>query len=127
MQAYRCPAGVLTIGYGHTGIEVSEGMEISEETATDLLQADLAVAEKAINAESLTLTQHQFDALVSFVFNVGVGAFKRSTLLKMIRVNPRADNVRFELTRWNKVKGVPLPGLVKRRGEEATLYFTPSK
>lgn len=122
-EAYRCSAGVWTIGYGHTGPEVCSGLTTTREEALQWLKRDVAWAEEAVNAEGLSLNQDQFDALVSFVFNVGAGNFRCSTLLKMIRANSSYPEIRTEFARWNKVKGSVLPGLVLRRKEEADLYF----
>lgn len=123
LKAYRCPAGVLTIGYGHTGSDVFERMQITELQAKQLLSADLIPAENAVNAQKLNINQNQFDALVSFAFNVGVGAFKSSSLLKIIKVNPMSANIRFEFSRWNKSGGQVLTGLIRRRTAESDLYF----
>ena len=84
LQAYKCPAGVWTIGYGHTD-GVTDGMEITERQATALLKADLIPVEKAVNELGVCKTQGQFDALVDFAFNLGIEALKGSTLLKCIR------------------------------------------
>ena len=125
LTAYRCPAGVLTIGYGHTK-GVTENMKITPAEADRLLRGDVAEAEAAINREALPLNQNQFDALVSFVFNLGAGNFRGSGLLRMIRVNPQSINIRTELMKWVKSKGQTLPGLVFRRKAEANLYFQKS-
>lgn len=125
LKAYRCPAGVWTIGYGHTQ-GVTENMKITAAEADRLLRADVAEAETAVNREALPLNQNQFDALVSFVFNLGAGNFQRSGLLRMIRVNPQSLNIRTELMKWVKAKGETLPGLVFRRKAEANLYFKKS-
>lgn len=85
-MAYRCPAGVWTVGYGHTS-GVVPGMVITKEQAEELLRQDIATAEKIVSAECPNLRQCQFDALVSFVFNVGGGNFRKSTLLKKVRAN----------------------------------------
>jgi len=122
LQAYRCPAGVLTIGYGHTN-GVSEGMSITKEEADWLLSQDIAVAEAAINKYNLALNQNQFDALVSFVFNVGAGNFSRSTLLCKLKVNPYHSSIGDEFYRWVYAKGKVLPGLQKRRVDEVRLYI----
>ena len=123
LTAYKCPAGVLTIGYGHTGTDVVAGMVITAVQAEELLKKDIQWAETAVNQEGLNITQNQFDALVSFTYNVGARNFKNSTLLKMIKVNPLSINIRTEFARWNKAKGSTLPGLVTRRKAEAELYF----
>lgn len=120
--AYRCPAGVWTIGYGHTS-GVSQGDQTDEAEAEALLREDLAAAEAAVNRLCPPLAQNRFDALVSFVFNVGEGNFAKSTLLKCVQANPSNPNIRGELTRWNKSGGMVLAGLIRRRKAEANLYF----
>lgn len=122
-KAYRCPAGVWTIGYGHTK-DVRPGQMITREEGEIFLREDLKIAENAVNRECSGLNQNQFDALVSFVFNCGEGNFKRSTLLKCVKANPRNPNIRYEFSKWVKSKGVSLPGLIRRRREEADLYFS---
>ena len=120
---YRCPAGVWTIGYGHTS-GVVPGMVITKEQAEELLSQDIVVAENIVNAECQNLRQCQFDALVSFVFNVGSGNFRKSTLLKKVKANPDDNSIVDEFMRWIYVKGIVLPGLQKRRLAEMRLYFS---
>ena len=84
-EAYLCPAGVWTIGYGHTR-DVKQGDICTKEEADMFLQDDLKTAEDAVNAQNLKIGQLQFDALVSFVFNVGTANFNKSTLLKKLGV-----------------------------------------
>jgi lysozyme len=126
LKAYRCPAGVWTIGYGHTSAagapDVRDGMRISATEAEAILRRDLAGFETAVAGMVRTeVTQAQFDVLVSFAYNCGVGALKASTLLK--RVNTGAyDAVPTELMKWTKAKGKELPGLVRRRRAEAALW-----
>lgn len=122
LEAYKCSAGVLTIGYGHTK-DVEKGMKISALQAEELLKQDLAWAEKTVNDEKLNLTQNQFDALVSFVFNVGAVRFRGSTLLKMIRVNPYSVNIPTEFGKWKLAGGRVVPGLTARRKAETDLYL----
>lgn len=126
LKAYKCPAGVWTIGYGHTG-GIVQGQTISKQQAVEFLKQDLRVSEKAVNKKGLNINQNQFDALVSFIFNVGSGAFGRSTLLKKVRINPNDLSIVSEFAKWNKarVNGVltVLPGLTKRRKAESNLYF----
>jgi len=123
LEAYQCPAGVRTIGYGHTK-GVKQGDIISKEKAVEFLKEDLVDAENAINKHFKNISQNQFDALVSFVFNVGSGNFQSSTLLKKAKVNPNDKTIADEFAKWNKAKSVVLPGLTKRRKEEASLYFS---
>lgn len=122
LAAYRCPAGVWTIGYGHTS-GVVPGMSITIGQAEELLAQDVAVAEGIVNDEGLGLRQCQFDALVSFVFNVGGANFRKSTLLARIKVNADDNAIMDEFLRWVYGGGVVMPGLQKRRLEEMKLYF----
>lgn len=124
LTSYKCPVGVWTIGYGHTGADVVPGMTITLQRAEELLAEDVRWSEDAVNREKLRLNQNQFDALVSFVYNVGAGNFRSSTLLKMLRVNLDSLNIRTELNKWCKAKGSTLPGLALRRKQEADLYFS---
>lgn len=122
-KAYLCPGGIWTCGYGHT-LGVKEGGTCTEKQATDWLREDVAQAERVINRELPgKLKQNQFDALVSFVFNIGVGAFVRSTLLKLAKQNTYSPGIFEEFQRWNKGGGKVLPGLVLRRRDEADMYF----
>jgi len=122
LRAYRCPAGVLTIGYGHTK-NVRENDILDQRKAEYLLIQDLAWVEDVVNRECSNLNQNQFDALVSFVFNCGEKNFMRSTLLKCLKANPQNTNIRGEFVRWNKGGGIVLAGLIRRRRAEADLYF----
>lgn len=122
LRAYLCPAGVWTIGYGHTG-GVKSGDVITGARADVLLRDDLTWAEREVNAQGLNLVQNQFDALVSFVFNVGREQFIKSTLLRIAKANTNDPRIRAEFSRWVYAKGKVLPGLVARREEESTLYF----
>lgn len=123
LHAYRCQAGVWTIGVGHTG-GVTPDMKITKEQSRELLKADLCRFEKVVN-ETIKhqLLQHQFDALVSFAFNVGTQAFKNSTLAKKINANAPWNEIRAEFLRWNKAGGKVLAGLKSRRKREAKLYY----
>jgi lysozyme len=123
LKAYRCPARVYTIGYGHTGKDVKEGMVITTEDANELLKHDVQSTENAINRLNLAINNNQFDALVSLVFNIGITAFTNSSLLKCIKANPASSNINYEWLRWTKAAGSTLPGLVSRRKEELALYF----
>ena len=88
------------------------------------MKRDIETAENIVSAECLNLRQCQFDALVSFVFNVGVGNFRKSTLLKKIKANPDDNSIMDEFLRWVYANGVVLPGLQKRRLAEMRLYFS---
>lgn len=124
LKAYKCPAGVWTIGYGHTK-DVKASMVISQQQAEILLREDLAQIESEVNKMTtyVELSQEQFSALVSFAFNVGIGALRGSTLLKKVRQNPQDLSIKDEFGKWVKSKGATLPGLVRRRKAEADLYF----
>ena len=127
LKAYLCPANVWTIGYGHTGSDVYMGKVITEDEAENLLITDLIKFEKAVrNNVHKQLTQNQFDALVSFTFNLGEGNLKKSTLLRKVNQNPNDPSIEIEFKKWVNAAGKRLPGLVKRRAEEAELYFKPS-
>ena len=123
LKAYKCPGGVWTIGYGHTA-GVKAGMVITEAQAEEYLKADLIAFEKYLNALGLPLNQNQFDALISFIYNVGTGNFSRSTLLRKIRANPQDNSLMDEFLRWVYSKGRVLPGLQRRRLAEMKLYFS---
>ena len=122
LKAYKDLAGVLTIGYGHTGPEINKDMEITQEKAEELLKKDLIKAIKAVNQSvKVSLTQNQFDSLVDFVFNVGEGAFKKSTLLKHLNegeYGPAAD----EFLRWVYAGGKQIKGLGERRKREKEFF-----
>lgn len=127
-KAYYCPAGVLTIGYGHTGTnaqgqELQENDTVSHEQAMRLLYEDVLWAEDAVNEQRLHLTQNQFDALVSFVFNVGATAFAHSTLLKKLK-SCDFEDAADEFLRWNKAGGKVLRGLTARREAERDLFLS---
>jgi len=145
LNSYLCPAKVWTIGYGHTRTAVNN-MKITEKQAVDLLVSDLSVAETGINVltKNINLNQNQYDALVSFVFNVGVKAFRSSTLLKRIKAKESNDKIKEAFMMWRfggngENNGIDddgdglidepgekqlLKGLVKRRNDEAELFFT---
>lgn len=123
LHAYRCQAGVWTIGVGHTG-GVTPDMKITKEQSRELLKSDLRRFEKVVNETiKRPLLQHEFDALVSFSFNVGTQAFKTSTLAKKINANAPYNEIREQFLRWNKAGGKVLAGLTSRRKREAKLYY----
>ena len=125
LTTYRCSAGVPTIGVGHTGPDVKMGMTITKAQSEALLVADLARFEKAVTASvKVPLTQNQFDALVSLAFNIGAGAFAKSTLVRVLN-GGHYDQVGAQLAHWNKVDGRPNKGLTVRRAREAALFVKP--
>jgi lysozyme len=122
LKAYRCPAGICTIGYGHTSAAgsplVNDGMVITQKDAEDILRADLVKYEKAVaDLVKVDLSQNQFDVLVDFAYNAGVGNLKSSTLLKKVNAG-NLDAVPDELMKWTKGGGKVLTGLVRRRQAE---------
>lgn len=122
-KAYRCPAGILTIGYGHTH-NVKEGDTCTPEQAGVWLKEDCLVAELTIRANvKVPLSQNQFDALVSFIFNLGSGNFVGSTLLKKLNAGDYAGAAA-EFDRWVNAGGRELPGLVERRAVEKALFLS---
>jgi lysozyme len=124
LEAYKCPANVWTIGYGHTS-GVFEGMEIFESTAEVMLKEDLKNVQRNImRAVKVPLSQYQFDALCSFAFNVGIGAFLNSTMLAMINVN-ELEAAADEFPKWKYAGGSISNGLIRRREAERGLFLSP--
>ena len=120
LTAYKCPAGVWTIGYGHTA-GVKEGQKITQEQADNFLILDLKVYENHVNNLKLPLNQNQFDALVSFTYNCGQGNLR--TLVR----NRSLGQIAEALLLYNKAGGTILQGLVRRRKEERELFLKQSK
>lgn len=124
LKAYKDAVGIWTIGWGTTGPGIQEGLAISQHTADVMLKAH--VQDIALDLTDLlrpkVLKQHQFDALVSFIYNVGLGAFKKSTMLSLIKADKMAEAA-LEFDKWTKAGGKELPGLVKRRKAEKTLFI----
>jgi lysozyme len=127
LKAYKCPAGIDTIGFGNTmyenGTKVQPGDVITQERANELFE--LIVEDFAKNVKPLVkqeITDNNFSALVSFAYNVGVGNLKKSTLLKKVNVDPKDPTIKAEFMKWTKANNVVLKGLVKRREAEAKLY-----
>lgn len=123
LKAYLCPAGVLTIGYGHTGPDVKPGQVITYTQAEALLESDAMVAAEAVERLAPKCTQGQFDALTDFVFNFGAKKFAGSTLLHMHKAG-NYTGAAAQFARWVNAGGKILPGLVKRRAAEAHLYLS---
>jgi lysozyme len=123
LKAYRCPAGVWTIGWGHTGKDVRPGKVITKDEAEALLRRDLDRFERAVDrAVKVEMTQPQFDALVSFAYNVGETGMAKSTVVRRLNAgNERGAADAFLM--WNKAKGKVLPGLTRRRKEERKLFL----
>ena len=123
LKAYKCPAGIWTIGWGHTG-DVKASDVITTHQAEAILDADLDKFECGVEMLCPRSNANQFSALVSFAFNVGIDALKKSTLLKLFLAGgPLAAAAQF--AKWNKGGGKVLPGLVKRRAAERALFLSP--
>ena len=127
LKAYKCPAGVWTIGYGNTfyedGTKVKEGDVITQERAEELF--DIIISDFVRMTDALVksdVTENNFSALVSFTFNVGTGNLKKSTLLRKVNANPKDPSIRAEFMKWTRANNVVLKGLVRRREAEAKLY-----
>jgi len=130
LKAYKCSAGVVTIGYGSTYYPNKTPIKITDklnsvQDAEDLLLVTVEEFENNVSAlfYNVTLTQNQFNALVSFAFNLGVGALAKSTLLKKAKLNPNDKTIALEFAKWVNAGGKKLPGLIRRRKAESDLYF----
>lgn len=126
LKSYKCPAGILTIGYGHTSAAglplVKEAMTITQAQAVEILHRDLKQYEDGVSKlVKVELTQNQFDVLVDFAYNAGVGNLAKSGLLKAVNAG-KFDQVPDELMKWTKGGGKILPGLVKRRQAEGAWW-----
>lgn len=124
LTAYQDQRGIWTIGYGHTGPEVVEGLTWTRGQADAALLSNTHTASNALlRLVDIAMTQNQFDALTSLVFNIGVGNFGSSTLLKLLNQNhvPQAAD---QFLVWDHVNGVPDPGLLRRRQAEQALFLT---
>lgn len=134
LNAYRCPAGVWTIGVGHTsdvdGVNIARGMKITESEAMALLKEDVKHFERYLNKQPFirSLTQGMFDALVSFIFNVGIAAFAASTMRRKLCSNAAREDVAKEFPKWvyGTVNGKKerLAGLVNRREAERQMFLS---
>ena len=121
LKAYKCPAGVWTIGYGHTKT-AKPNLVITKAEATKLLIKDLAWVEAAVSKHvTVYLNQSQYDALCSFTYNVGATALKRSTLVRLLNAGDYEGAER-QFKRWNKAGGKALKGLTRRRKAEEALF-----
>ena len=127
LKAYPDPAtggDPWTIGVGHTGPEVHPGMTISEGIADAYLVKDVQDAVEAVNnLVRVNMTQGQFDALVSFVFNCGAGNFAKSTLLKKMNAGD-VVGASLEILKWSRAAGKEMPGLLRRRAAEQSLFLS---
>lgn len=130
LKPYQCSAGVWTTGVGTTvypdGKKVGPSdPAITEAQALEYLAHDLQFFCKQVDAYTTdAVSQHQYDGLVSFAYNCGVGNLKSSTLLKKVNANPNDPTIRAEFAKWNKAAGKVVAGLTRRREAEANLYFS---
>lgn len=131
LAAYRCPSGVWTVGYGHTGADVTPGLRITQAEADQLLAEDVARLEAELQRWMKidgvgALRQGQYDALVSFAFNVGMSALRGSTLWRKLKADAGDASIVTEFGRWvygtRNGRKVVLPGLVQRRAREVKMY-----
>jgi lysozyme len=129
LKPYLCPAKVPTIGYGNTYYEDGKKVTLLDQPITKERAFEMfkEIADRFAKAVSQSVTsdinQNQFNALVSFAYNVGVANFKKSTLLKLVNANPNDPNIKNEFMKWKKANGVVLNGLIKRRNDESNYYF----
>lgn len=122
LTAYQDSVGVWTIGYGHTGPDVHNGLSITKVEADYMMEADLRKFETAVNTMAmLATTQQQFDALVSFAYNLGAAALKSSTLLRQHNAQ-QYTAAAAEFAQWDHAGGQVLAGLARRRAVEAAVY-----
>lgn len=130
LKPYLCPAKVPTIGYGNTYYEDGKRVTlldkpITKERAFEMFKEIADRFAKAVSQSVVSdLNQRQFNALVSFAYNVGVANFKKSTLLRIVNANPNNKQIENEFRKWTKANGKVLPGLVKRRQDESNYYFS---
>ena len=130
LKPYLCSAGVPTIGYGSTYYENGTKVKLSDpkitkERAIELFKNTIEKYEKAVNELiKVTLTQNQFNALVSFTYKVGISALKVSTLLKKVNANPSDETIKNEFEKWVDAGGKQVQGLLNRRKKEVEMYFS---
>jgi lysozyme len=133
LKPYLCPANIPTIGYGSikypNGKKVSlKDPSITEQQALEFLQHEIDVKSKGVeNLVKVDINENEFSALVSFAFNVGLGALGSSTLLRLLNSNANRVAVADQLLRWNKAGGKELRGLTRRREAERSLFLQPVK
>lgn len=128
LSAYKDSAGVPTIGYGNItyidGSKVKMGDKITQEKADELFRYYADRFAKQVDAVvKAALNQNQFNALVSLAYNIGIGAFSKSTLLKKVNVNSCDSSIKNEFMKWVNAGGRKIQGLVNRRAKESALYF----
>ena len=125
LKAYTCPAGIWTIGFGHTGPDVEPGEEINEREAEQLLKGDLIKFEHGVEEllDGTPASFNAFSAMVSLAYNIGLGNFRKSSVLKFHKEGKKNLAANAFLL-WSKAKGKILPGLISRRNAERSLYVS---
>ncbi len=122
LTAYRDSVGIPTIGVGHTkGVKM--GMTITQAQADEYLRSDLVTCEQTLNKLGVNLAQNEFDALCSWIFNLGSGAFNSSTMKRYIVANKSDEEITDQLIKWHNAGGRPLLGLKRRRVAEANMFI----
>lgn len=122
LYAYRDSAGVATVGYGHVkGVKM--GMAITQQQAEQFFKEDIVPIEKVLNALNINFTQNAFDSLVSWIFNLGVGNFKSSTMYKYIIARKSDIEITDQMAKWYNAGGKPLLGLKRRRCAECNMWL----
>jgi len=130
LNSYKDVVGIWTIGYGSImypdGSKVKSGETITKERADEMLEWEINIKAKSVDVflSKCVISQNNFDALVSFAFNLGMGALQKSTLLKKVIKNPKDETIRSEFMKWNNAGGKPVAGLTRRRKSEADFYFS---
>lgn len=124
LESYLCPAGVWTIGYGHTK-DVLPASKVTEHQANAILDVDLDKFERRVAQLAPGANENEFAAMVSFAFNLGEAALQRSTLLKKFLAGDK-PGAAAEFMKWTYAAGKVLPGLVKRRAAERSLFLKPA-
>lgn len=127
LQAYKCPAGIWTIGYGSThyesGANIKQGDTITHERAEELLKFDIRKFEVGLDKiVKSAINQNQYDALLSFSYNLGLGNLEQSRLLSRVNKDPSDIWIEREFEKWCNVNQFPMPGLLRRRRSEYWLY-----
>lgn len=122
LVAYLDWGGIWTCGYGSTGKDIGPGTRWTQQQAEDRLKKRLSEFEAVLNTHQLPLKQHQFDAVISLIYNIGPTAFNRSTLLRKLKAGD-IDGAAGQFLVWNKVNGQTVKGLVNRRYEERQMFL----
>ena len=123
LNAYRDIVGVWTVGFGHTGVDVTPNLSITKDRANDLFMQDVCNFVNGVNSMVKSCTQGEFDAMVSFAYNLGLKSLKTSTLLRKLN-DGDIDGAANEFTKWNRAGGKEVAGLTRRRLDERSLFLS---